>query len=177
MNGICGTGLHDLDQNNLSTAKPFIGSGIVDSSFFSFVSSARKPEIVSRCAPVIDCSRSSEVKFTTPAAYEAATAAQAESERATREFQNAYREWFERTRTVGLPGDVGQLVQLRDKGFERAETLRQAAALLSGKLAERLDRAIASHSVEEATRRLAQPDALGPEARRIIAGDLRVPSC
>jgi hypothetical protein len=112
-------------------------------------------------------SRRVEMSRIARAAHEAATAAQAESERATREFQNAHREWFERTRNVGLPGDVGQLVQLRDNGYQRAEILRQAAALLSGKLAERLDRAIAPYSVEETTRRLTEAEAAAQEALRI----------
>jgi hypothetical protein len=97
-------------------------------------------------------------------AHEAATIAQAHSERATIEHKSAYAEWLDRTRSRGLPSGLDQLAHMRDQGAQSAEALRRAAGPLTGKLAERLDRMISGYSAEEIARSLISAESAAQDA-------------
>jgi DNA polymerase III delta prime subunit len=100
-------------------------------------------------------------------ARDAATAASLVAERAGRELQGARAEWAARTRSHGLPTDLEELARLRDTGSASAEKLRMAALPLQGKLAERLDDALARYSIVEIARRLAEVEGEAHAAFRI----------
>jgi chromosome segregation ATPase len=83
-----------------------------------------------------------------------ARAAEEKQARLTREHAQLREDWLARTRSHGLPGDVDQLVRMRDDGKATARRLRDASATLSGKLAERLARALARYSSAEISEQL-----------------------
>jgi DNA polymerase III delta prime subunit len=79
-------------------------------------------------------------------ARDAATGAQTQAEHAADAHARAHTEWIERTRARGLPADLPQLENLRDRGARAAQQLQAAAAPLRGKLADRLERALTRHA-------------------------------
>jgi hypothetical protein len=101
-------------------------------------------------------SHRSAVSRTAREAREVADAASLEAELLVHEAQQARTEWLERTRARSLPGDIEQLVRLRDHGTATAELLRRAAGPLGGKLAERLDRIIERYSTSDCAQKLVQ---------------------
>ena len=98
------------------------------------------------------------VSRTAREAREVADAASLKAERLAREAQQARTEWLERTRARNLPGDVEQLMRLRDYGTTTAELLRKAAGPLGGKLAERLDRIMERYSQSDFAHKLVQTE-------------------
>ncbi len=99
-------------------------------------------------------------------AREVEKVARLESEHAALEFQSSYAEWLERTRSRSLPGDLNELVRLRDDGTAAAEKLRKAAAPLIGKLAERLDGALGRYQAGEIAQSLTKTESEAQAAHR-----------
>jgi hypothetical protein len=99
-------------------------------------------------------------------AHLAAEKAESTSQEAAERFQTAHTEWIERTRSRGLPQDPEALEQLRAIGALAATTLRRAAQPLSGKLAERLARAMGEYSSEAVTRRLQEAEGQAKHAHQ-----------
>ncbi|MHB8875061.1 MAG: SbcC/MukB-like Walker B domain-containing protein [Myxococcaceae bacterium] len=91
-------------------------------------------------------------------ARDASERARSEADRLTVALQEAQAEWGERTRAVGLPVDVEQLVFMRDHGKSSAEQLRRAAKSLSGKLADRLRRVITLHDEDAIAQKLVRAE-------------------
>ena len=112
-------------------------------------------------------SRRAEISRIARELRDGATAAATESERVGRELHRARTEWLERTRNSGLPGDLEQLVRLRDQGTVIADALRKAAEPVSGKLADRVDSVFARYSAEDIVQRLGRSEAEAQEAVRI----------
>lgn len=90
---------------------------------------------------------------------DAATAAQSEADRAASDLDRLRTEWTERTRGRGLPADVEQLGRLRERGMAAAQTLRSAAEVVGGKLADRLEGILKGYSLENTARTLAESEA------------------
>ncbi len=83
-----------------------------------------------------------------------ANSARDAAERAADERDEAYGAWVERTERRGLPIVPDRLRQLEKSGGAVAAILEKAAVALMGKLAERLERAIARYAAAEIGSRL-----------------------
>lgn len=94
---------------------------------------------------------------------------QRESARATSDFEREYEAWSQRTRNRGLPAGLDDLKHVEADGKAREATLRMAAALLAGKLADRLDRVLARHDPDETSRTLTRIESDAQDAFRRAA--------
>ncbi len=114
-------------------------------------------------------SHRAELARSARAARDQAHAARLDVEQRARDAEAAREEWSERTRGRGLPIELDQLMRMRDFGAARADTLRKAAVRVRGKLAERLERALAGHVAHAKAEKLGRVEAEAKEAARTAA--------